>query len=189
MDALPAPALEARISPELRRLLRELRVERDPSTGPLTAEPYQCQLVTVQRREQAASVSPWDWCSLRRDGARPARFRGALVLEWKSPHEPDRGYLRLFATAKGEAVAHLVYLPPEYLPARPIFRATRVDTADALHRLVAETGPEECFSVCPDVHLPPAHRDACEMLRLPVELPGLAVPEGSPVPSMEGTPA
>jgi hypothetical protein len=106
----------------------------------------------------------------------------------RSGHHPEHGYLRLFATADGEAVAHLAYLPPDALPARPVFRAARVATAEALHRFIDDAAPALCLAVCRDAHDLPAHSKACDMLRLPIDLPGLAARERPSVQLSEGMP-
>jgi len=188
MDAPAAPTLEARISPELRQLLADLRLQRSWMATGRAAEPGDRGLGGDRQDPLSDDMAPWGQLTLRRDGARPVRFRGALVLEVRSGHAAAQWYLRLFATENGEAVAQLAYLPPETLPARPVFRIAQIDSADALHRFITDTGPEQCFAVCKDASEAPAHRKACAMLRLPTDFPGLALPQFSPVQFTEGRP-
>lgn len=190
MNALAAPCLEARVSAELRELLAEFRWQRKVSPSPPEPAPGSLDHAETVcgKPTDAPAQDPWTMLSLRRDGARPARFRGALVLELRSGTPPAEGHLRLFATAEGEAVAHLYYLPPDTLPARPIFRAAPVATAEALHRFISETAPEQCFAVNGSATPLCMHREVCDMLRLPADLPGLAVPDRPSPVSSEGTP-
>ena len=185
MSVPATPSIEARVSPELGALLARIgHTHRRPATRRLASGHDKG---SADRQPRSASGEPWEQCSLRRDGARPDRFRGALLFEVTSGADPATGRLRLFATADGEAVAHLAYHPPETLPARPVFRTARITSAESLWRFVSDTGPEACFAVCGSGGEEPAYRKACDALRLPVELPGLAAPERSSLKLCEGT--
>lgn len=177
MDAPAEQLFEARVTPELRRLLAGLRVPRRPPAERGASETLDHGPHRARQDAAPAAEEPWKQLSLRRDGALPARFRGAMLHEVRSDHDPEYGYLRLFASVEGEAVAHLAYLPPESIPARPIFRVARVATAEALHRFIDESAPALCLAVCTTPHGLPAHCSACDMLRLPIDLPGLAARE------------
>jgi hypothetical protein len=188
MNAPAEPRLEARVTPELRQLLVGLRMPRRPTAEPWEVDPPYHGSRGARQHAAPAATAPWKQVSLRRDGALPAMFEGALVLEVRSGQDPEHGYLRLFATADGEAVAHLAYLPPDSLPARPVFRAARVATAEALHRFIDDADPASCLAVCRDTNDLSAHRQACDMLRLPIDIPGLAARESSSVQSSKGMP-
>lgn len=124
---------------------------------------------------------------LRRDGTRPLKLRGLLLFDISRSSGAARSRLRVFATEDERAVVQVIYLPPEILPARPVFRVASAGSAEDVRRFVATVGPEQCFAACPRGGDPVARQDLCEQLRLPTSLPGREPPGVSPPLPIEGT--
>jgi hypothetical protein len=122
----------------------------------------------------AVPEMPWREVALRRDGARPLRLLGLLIHRTEVREAGGRSVLRLFATADGGAVAQLAYEPPDNCPARPVYRVARVGGSDDLRRFIDREGPEQCFAVQEAWPRSPLAHVACNRLRLPADIPGLA---------------
>ena len=124
---------------------------------------------------------PFDFVSLRRDGGRRFRFRGALV--WRDEVEIDaagasmRRRLGVWVSDAGEAVSELVVEPSPDLPARPIHRVGVIRTDGDFGRFLTENPPEDCFA---DVS-PGRDKDTIRALCAQVRRLPLPVLAGAPI--------
>ena len=188
MQGAAVPVHEATVSADLRHLLAECGWRRDRSAQgapdvPQRPSPERQTAASGERPQPPAA--PWADISLRRDGMRPLRLRGLLLHRTRVRAEEGGACLSVYATPDGTAVAQLSYEPPGTLPVRPVFRVSPIDDPEDLHRFVAETGPEQCFAVNP-ARLDDTARAACDLIRLPAILPGLARPAADSRHSCEG---
>jgi hypothetical protein len=178
-----APLHEATVSVELGLLVAALkgRAVRQPTPARGTSA------VSAATERSPSSREPFVPLTLRRDGARPVKIRGALIHRTEVQSGEGRGLLQVFATDWGSAVAQIAYVPPDGLPARPVFRVAEVGDAAELGDFIDREGPERCLAGCGTGGADAATRAACNLLRLPRALPGLARPEHLTPLSCEGT--
>lgn len=181
MCPVDAPVHVARVSGELRRLLAEARRHRTHG-GPVGDQDGGATAAPARMSPRRASTAPWLEAVLRRDGARPLRLRGLLLFDISRGDGAAGSRLRIFATDDDRAIVQVIYLPPETLPARPVFRVAWADSAEDVHRFLVATGPEQCFAASADVRDDVARQDICDHLRLSTCLPGRAPPRSSPPP-------
>lgn len=170
MCGTPVPAHEATVSPELAHLLAEVgrRVGRRQSAADAEPAPRPRTPPAVRRE------APWRSFLLRRDGARPVRIEALLIHRTEVRVGEGGSMLRIFATSDGRALAQISYLPPPRIPARPVFRVAPILDADDLQRFIDGEGPEQCFAVDASGIGSLEAQTACNSLRLPRALPGLA---------------
>ena len=156
MPALGDPVFEATVSPLLIRLLRG-SAGRAPGPahagcGASGGEPRSRAECPEPHRPEPREAAPFTPLRLRRDGVRPLVGRGALLWEDRTRiplSECDaRGVsrvLRLYITDGAGLLAQVAYHPEEGLPARPIWRAERIDDPDAFRDFVSRSGGVSCF--------------------------------------------
>jgi hypothetical protein len=187
MQGAAAPVNEATVSDDLRALLADIGWRRS-GTGTrardLSPPPPDRPSAASTDSAQPPAI-PWRDIALRRDGMRPLRLRGLLVHRTEVRAGGGGARLSLYATPDGSAVAQLSYEPPGTLPVRPVFRVTPIHGPEDLDRFVGAIGPEQCFAVNP-ASLDDTARAACDLLRLPAILPGLARPDAPSRHSCEG---
>ena len=179
MTDLVLPDYEATVSEELTHLLRG---SQEPGEAKAAATPPANPEPPPPAPVRPARSGPWRDVALRRDGRRPFRFRGMLLMEEtarQADHAPQGGAsgsrcFSVFATEDGRVVAHLAFEPPEDLAARPVYRAAELSGQDDLIRFLSETGPETCFAVDPFNATPLGRKAFVDALCLPREIPGLA---------------
>lgn len=175
------PAYEVTISLELGRLV-SLGGRLEPAERALVSEVARA-IKTLQTKKSPSSrdavSSHWPEVILRCDGARPVRFRGLNVYTARSCgefREEGCGTLSLFATRDGHAIAQLVYVPPGNMPARPVYRVACIPDATHLRRFLMLNGPRDCFAVNEDGMRHEVARSACEAMKIPAALDGIALP-------------
>jgi hypothetical protein len=155
---LTLPVCEAQVSPELLALLRgdSWKVSATvPEPPAVTYAENTVVPVEVASGPRLAQKLDWPVVSLRRDGARPMRFPGLVVtsdsqsldVQVAGTPVPVARHLTLYLTATGESVAHVVCIPSEDQPARPVHRAARVASAEDLAALLRAASPDTCFAV------------------------------------------
>lgn len=178
-----APLHEATVSVELGRLVAALkgRAVRQPAPAHGTSA------VRSAGEHPPSSCEPFVPLTLRRDGGRPLKIRGALIHRTEVQAGEGRGLLQVFAIDSGGAVAQVSYVPPEGLPARPVFRVAEVGDAAELGDFIEREGPERCLASCGGDGADAATREACNLLKLPRALPGLARPDHLTPYSCKGT--
>lgn len=142
------------IDPELRALFKS-RQARSARSGLVAAEPRQTPAVSrevpahgVAPRRQPATV-----LRLRRDGARPLRFAGAVVangsLAVPTAKEAVSTVLVrfvLYLGVDGRVVAEAATDVPADARLRPVHRASAVETAADLDAFLAAFAPERGWS-------------------------------------------
>jgi hypothetical protein len=172
MLAAAAPDHVVKVSGEFRCLVAAARLH-GPSRRTIGDADDAGRWTSLDRPEPATEA-PWVDVLLRRDGARPLKLRALLLCDEAVAGAWGRAHLRIFASAEGRAVAQIAYLPDETLPARPVFRAAAIETAEDLHRFLADTGADLCFAT--GVARPDglALLNASDRLRLTAVLPGLS---------------
>lgn len=172
------PVYEATVSCELRRLISFSG--RSGSVGCDTVAEAAPPPASADEQEHHVCKAPaparWPEVVLRRDGGRPIRFRGLQVYMARSTSPSPAvgmGTLSLFAAEDGHVIAHLVYVPPETAPARPVYRVARITDATHLRSFVNANGPETCFSVNEEGTRHPVARPACQAMQISVRLDGI----------------
>ncbi len=189
MQGAVAPDHVVTVSAELRHLLSLAGLPRKPRPGSGPDEgPGAAPAAGDQTGEcpGAASGPPRVDVLLRRDGGRPLKLRGILLVDAGAEGPWGSSRLRVFLADDGRAVAQIAYLPDETLPARPVFRVARIGSAEDLHRFVAETEPALCFAASFLLPDDPARHATKDRLALPDFLPGLMRLRRTSPPSREG---
>lgn len=103
---------------------------------------------------RAAQVrdAPWGPIALRRHGAKPLVFRGALALQtdWRDAVAGARFRLALYVAEDGGAVAAVAVEPPPGTPGGPLHHAAPIPTPDALRALVTRIDPGDALALAED---------------------------------------
>lgn len=199
MRACSAPVCEARLTPSFVALLQMERGLAGHANDDVTVagtDPAEmarrAPSGSSHARQHTATVAVETRVSLRRDGARPLRFAGALVA-WDEAtaelrHEGQAiSVLRrvyLYRSEDGDAIGQVSFHPPPGRAARPVYRASRLTGLPDLAALLREAGAEACFAVS---------ASPAELVCGPPPVPGIAahVPiagrDPSDTPSVDAT--
>lgn len=153
MPSHRAPDCSVNLSPELLALLADAADGRHPEdrAGGSRSDPSEAQL-TGHELATPRTVH------LRRDGARPLSFVGALIAEhtdcvtlrWAGGRSDASRTCRVYADRDGACLAHLAIVPESDGPMRPVYRAAEVASRDALIRLLQTNQPGLCFAAAPN---------------------------------------
>lgn len=171
------PNYEVTISEELRGLFWGV------ATASHAREPSKTHRGSGPQREATVSEGPWHPISLRRDGRRPLRFKGALLVERidcseagiQEGADPSSRKLSIFLTEHAQLVVQLSFEPSEELAARPIYRVAALEAPCDLGSFLGRTGPETCFGVDPSDKTPEGRHRFIHDLNLTKEIPGLTL--------------
>ena len=173
----PSQDVTVVLSSELRALYRQFRLGRtadsapapeDPAADPPAHEAIPAPDPAASETDVAPDPVPEapdtdpDWhglplqaCRLRCDGRRPVRFLGALMAEaavdsWLPDGTCVRQSLALWRRSDGGATLHVTLASPETEALMAIHRVTDCDSAEALHRALADHDPIDGFVDLPD---------------------------------------
>lgn len=98
-------------------------------------------------------VHVWHTVSLRQDGKRPIRFKGAVVAAFSCAADTPLGQvqqtLRILTDKAGTLYCSLFAAPPSDAPARPVYRCARIDKQSDFAGFIADYRPGQCFDVNP----------------------------------------
>lgn len=146
--------VHVRLDPELRALHRRSRAALPGLASEGAPEPEPAAERAAPPTSEAASRGPDVELSLRRDGGRPHRFRGSLIVEGAVESRLGSGALvrqslSLWRGADGEAVLRIVQETPDAPALRPLHRLTASPSADALGAAVDAHDPIDGFADLP----------------------------------------
>jgi hypothetical protein len=156
LDGQEARTAFVRLDPELRALHRQSRAAR-PAASPAEGAPepeLEPAAEAAPVSAEAAPEGPVAELRLRRDGGRPHRFRGSLIVEgavesWLGSGARVRQSLSVWRDADGEAVLRIVQETPDAPALRPLHRLTSSPSAVALGNAVAAHDPIDGFADLP----------------------------------------
>lgn len=149
------PDVSVVISDALRTLVRGSAAHRD--ANPRHVVPVAPQAALGASSGAPAAASGWQYHILRRDGARPLRFTGALLLSLSADTQAG-GAVRidLFAGIGGEVHLHVMLQPVPAVAARDLMRGTTF-------RDIGDIDP--FLSACAPRHALRPHPAACAEAR------------------------
>lgn len=135
------------ISPAMRALFAEMkaRLSPDDAPGPVATAAARPEPLTGAPRSAAPGAAPI--VSLRRDGARPLRFRGAPILrrDRLAGEGGMRFSLALYLSDAGEVIAAAAARPEDGRDAAEVHVAEALAEPDSLPRLLARFAPEDAL--------------------------------------------
>lgn len=165
MSQLTPPSYSAMVSPELVALLRGCAVPVcDPAPAPECTQARETDQHAA--RDAALSSGPtasappvsgpvWQSVRLRRDGMLPLCLEALPLAESEGktdvvcagdPYAVTQR-VALFVTPAGTVAVQLAFLPPNESPARPVYRAWHVTSAEECSALLESVSAAQCFIV------------------------------------------
>ena len=165
MSPLLPPSYSAMVSPELVALLRDFAaplndvepvatplstdaLDTDPQASPANGTPF-------DPTEPPPSRQAWRSVRLRRDGMPPLCLEVLPLAETEDDAEVVCGgepyivkqRVALFVTPSDTVALQVAFLPPDGSPARPVFHAWHVTSAEECSALLEGVGAAQCFIV------------------------------------------